>query len=225
VRARQRNRAHQQGWPTNSAMTDDEVADCFHQHTTSSLEYSRNFASAASSSITQCASNQPMRSDGASSAKRPIRRCRIRTRCYAYYLWNDRTFPPTEQHFRVDPNLWPKAEADPSFLRGRAESKVSYFWDRLIEYVTGHYLGEALEFGNEMEMADHERLVRIMAGETRLFRRILSNMIFDCAAAARNRKSSGIRPARCELCPLCRARRSRRRSCHLSTIDQTGQKS
>lgn len=103
----------------------------------------------------------------------------------AYYLWNDRTFPSTQQPFRLDPNLWPKVEADPSFLRGRAENKVSYFWDRLIEYVTGHYLGETLEFGNEMEMADHERLVRIMAGETRLFRRILSSMILERAAAAR----------------------------------------
>ncbi|QIB34334.1 hypothetical protein [Ancylobacter pratisalsi] len=103
----------------------------------------------------------------------------------AYYLWNDRTFPPSELPVQLEPGLWPQVEADPSFQRGRAKNEASYFWDRLIEYVTGHYLEETLEFGNEMEMSDHERLVRIMAGETRFFRRILSNCILERAEIAR----------------------------------------
>ncbi|MER9184842.1 hypothetical protein [Mesorhizobium sp. M0159] len=103
----------------------------------------------------------------------------------AYYLWNGRVFPPTDRPFRLDPNLWSKVEADPSFLRGRLENQVSYFWDNLIEYITRHYLEETLEFGNEMKMADHELLVRIMAGETRFFRRVLTNNILERAEAAR----------------------------------------
>ncbi|TIM51527.1 MAG: hypothetical protein E5Y69_05030 [Mesorhizobium sp.] len=59
------------------------------------------------------------------------------------------------------------------------------FWDRLIEHLTGHYLAETLEFGNDLAMLDYERIVRIMAGETRFFRRILSSHILDRADRAR----------------------------------------
>lgn len=103
----------------------------------------------------------------------------------AYYLWNGRTFPPQGTHYSLDSNLWPQVEANDAFLRGRAENEISYFWDRLIEYITEHYLEKTLEFGNELTMSDHERMVRIMAGENRFFRRILSNSILQRADIAR----------------------------------------
>ncbi|RWP01363.1 MAG: hypothetical protein EOQ98_06645 [Mesorhizobium sp.] len=103
----------------------------------------------------------------------------------AYYLWNNRSFPPSDGPYRLDPKLWPKVEADEAFLRGRAENEIRVFWDRLIEHLTGHYLAETLEFGNDLAMLDYERIVRIMAGETRFFRRILSSHILDRADRAR----------------------------------------
>ncbi|UAJ12434.1 hypothetical protein [Polymorphobacter megasporae] len=57
-------------------------------------------------------------------------------------------------------------------------------WDRLIEYVTGQFLAEQLEFGNDLAMNDYERVVRIMASESRLRRRFLSQAIEERAVRA-----------------------------------------
>jgi hypothetical protein len=103
----------------------------------------------------------------------------------AYYLWNNRSFPPRDAPYRLEPNLWPQVEANEAFLCGRAANQVSYFWDALVDYLTDHVLEETLEFGNEIDMSDYERMARIMAGETRFFRRILSTSILQRAERAR----------------------------------------
>lgn len=95
----------------------------------------------------------------------------------AYYLWNNRKFPSPEGTFYLEPNLWDIVCANPQFQRGIQENRVSIFWDRLIEYLTNHYLSETLEFGNELDMSDWEILIRLMASETRFYRRILSEEI------------------------------------------------
>jgi len=86
-------------------------------------------------------------------------------------------------------------ETSPAFLAGRRENEISTFWDGLIEYITGHYLDETLEFGNDIEMSDHERLVRLMAGETRFFRRILAKAILNRADRARENAISTLLPS------------------------------
>lgn len=113
----------------------------------------------------------------------------------AYYLWNGRKFPQHENEYRLEPNLWAKAQASPEFRAGREQNKIGEFWDGLIEYVTGHYLAQTLEYGNEMQMSDHERLVRAMAGETRFSRRILSKLILERAESARNSAVSTLLPS------------------------------
>src|SRR5271154_6666559 len=77
----------------------------------------------------------------------------------------------------------------------REANKVSRFWDGLIEYINDHYLKETLEFGNELSMSDHERTVRIMAGETRFFRRVLSKIILERAEHARKQAISTLIPS------------------------------
>lgn len=94
-----------------------------------------------------------------------------------YYLWNGRQFPPRTEPFQLEPNLWEVVCADPQFQRGMQENKVSIFWDRLIEHLINHYLNETLEFGNELDMSEWEILVRLMATETRFYRRVLSEEI------------------------------------------------
>jgi hypothetical protein len=113
----------------------------------------------------------------------------------AYYLWNGGEFPPQNGEYRLEPNLWAQVEASPDFLAGREENKVSQFWDGLIEYVTGHYLSETLQFGNEMEMSEYERLARIMAMETRFSRRILAKAILERAEIARRTAISTLLPS------------------------------
>lgn len=76
-------------------------------------------------------------------------------------------------------NLWPRIEADASFLAAREENKVSIFWDHLIEYLTGHYLNETLETGNQLAVSDFERIARVMASESRFSRRVLSKQILQ----------------------------------------------
>lgn len=95
----------------------------------------------------------------------------------AYYLWNNREFPNPDGPFYLDPNLWDVVCANSQFQRGMQENNVSIFWDRLIEYLTNHYLSETLEFGNELDMSEWEILVRLMASETRFYRRVLSEEI------------------------------------------------
>jgi hypothetical protein len=112
-----------------------------------------------------------------------------------YYLWNDRTFPPKDQDYRLDPNLWATVEASSEFLAGREANKVSQFWDGLIEYINGHYLNETLEFGNDHTMSKHERLVRTLAGETRFHRRVLSNAILQRADFAKKQAISTLLPS------------------------------
>lgn len=94
-----------------------------------------------------------------------------------YYLWHNREFPTQSQPFQLDPNLWNTVCKNPQFQHGIQENRVSMFWDRLIEYLTNHYLDRTLEFGNELAMSEWEILVRLMASETRFYRRVLSEQI------------------------------------------------
>ena len=110
----------------------------------------------------------------------------------AYYLWHGRSFPPPAARFRLNPNLWAQVEASREFLAGREANRISAFWDGLIEYITGHYLAGTLEFGNERHVSEHEQLVRVMAGETRFFRRVLSQCILERAERAREHAISSL---------------------------------
>lgn len=112
-----------------------------------------------------------------------------------YYLWHGRSFPPVGGPYSFRPDLWRSVEADARFQAGRRENGVSTFWDGLIEYLTGHYLDRTLEFGNELNMTDYERLARIMASESRFHRRILSKVILERAERARDAKIGSLLPS------------------------------
>jgi hypothetical protein len=103
-----------------------------------------------------------------------------------YFLWNGRRFPKVDaDRYATDPDLWAKVEADEGFQRGRAENEVSVFWDNLIECLTELYMRKELEHGNDHEIADHERVVRVMAGETRFMRRTISKWVLERSELAK----------------------------------------
>lgn len=104
----------------------------------------------------------------------------------AYYLHNNRSFPALAEEFVLQPNLWRQVEAQEAFREGRRLNAAHRTWDRLIEYVTRQFLAEQLEVGNETTMGDYERVVRIMASESRFRRRILSEAIEERAVRARD---------------------------------------
>lgn len=95
-----------------------------------------------------------------------------------YFLWYNRQFPiPANDQVRLEGRIWQKVESDPQFLAAREKNKVSYLWDRIIEYFADHYMKEQLEFGNEIPVGDLERAVRVMAAEDRFSRRLLAKWI------------------------------------------------
>ena len=105
----------------------------------------------------------------------------------AYFLWNGREFPHRGAvRFHLDPNLWQQIEVSPEFLAGREENKVAWFWDGLAEYLTDRYLKVELEYGNEVNVEDYERVVRVMAAETRFSRRLLAKWILERADLAKD---------------------------------------
>lgn len=104
----------------------------------------------------------------------------------AYYLHNGRSFPDADDDFVLELNLWAQVESQAAFREGRRLNHEHRVWDRLIEVVTQRYVAEELEFGNELTMDDYERGVRVMAGEIRFQRRILSQAIEERALRARD---------------------------------------
>lgn len=112
-----------------------------------------------------------------------------------YYLWNGRTLPDPGRDWRLEPKLWPQVESSKEFLAARKENEVSFFWDGLINYINDQYLNETLEFGNELTMSEHERVARLLAGETRFFRRVLSKAILARAEIAKEQAISTLLPS------------------------------
>lgn len=115
----------------------------------------------------------------------------------AYYLHNGRSFPDADDDFVLELRLWNQVEAQAAFREGRRLNNAHRVWDRLIEVVTQRYVAVELEFGNELGMDDYERGVRVMAGESRFHRRILSQAIEERALRARDVWVPSILPSAC----------------------------
>ena len=113
----------------------------------------------------------------------------------AIYLWHNRTFPVAQRPYTIEPGSWATLAINPQFVDGQRANRTSFFWDGLIDYVTNHFLGGTLEFGNDLAMGDHERLVRIMAGETRFWRRVLVRAIVERRERAREASLGAILPS------------------------------
>ncbi len=74
---------------------------------------------------------------------------------------------------------WASMSADPRYTAKKSADRQSYAWDELIEKFLTHITGGTLATGNDLPLADHERGVRVMAGEPRLLRRSLTAALFD----------------------------------------------
>ncbi len=88
----------------------------------------------------------------------------------AVYLHRGRRFPEMHLLF-VEHGSWSELREKPEFAARRAEDRVSYWWDKLVET----FIADYGVFGEQgPSPSDHERVVRVMAAENRLSRRILS---------------------------------------------------
>lgn len=103
----------------------------------------------------------------------------------ARFLWYNRTFPSETKPYVIEPDLWHKVSNDASFNAGRQEDEVSFFWDHLVERLTGFFVEGTLQTGNELTVTEYESMARILAGESRFSRRVLSKLILDRAKRAK----------------------------------------
>lgn len=87
------------------------------------------------------------------------------------YLFNNRTFPTSEDFMVVGESVWSELIQKPEWKRRKEADEPSYAWDRLIEMLSDPR-AKSIE-GPEPELNDLELALRSMARETRFHRRAL----------------------------------------------------
>ncbi|MHC4252409.1 MAG: hypothetical protein ACYS9X_25095, partial [Planctomycetota bacterium] len=93
----------------------------------------------------------------------------------AVYLQHGRSFPKemvTADAVMLDGPLWGPFVAGAQYQSKKEADRISYTWDGIMDYVGSHALGGTLEPGSTL--SDAERVIRVLARESRLNRRILS---------------------------------------------------
>jgi hypothetical protein len=106
----------------------------------------------------------------------------------AVYLHNGRMFPPAADRIVVEDNLWASFLRNTAYQRRLEAERSSYTWDNLIEYVAEYALAGQMESGGTL--SDHERVLRVMARESRLSRRMLADTFLEFRERAKRGEAS-----------------------------------
>ena len=77
----------------------------------------------------------------------------------------------------VDENSWEYLSSNARYVAKKYADQSSYVWDRIIEEFTKHTLGGTLVLGSNAAITENEKAYRILASESRLARRVLSNAL------------------------------------------------
>jgi len=105
----------------------------------------------------------------------------------AHYL--SRFDPKSQEHYfpeapndalvALDEGHWASLLASKAYRARRKENEISYLWDELIEYQNKHIIAGSASvlYGVEESVDIYERVMRMMAQENRLARRILGESI------------------------------------------------
>ena len=95
-----------------------------------------------------------------------------------YYLLNNRSFPQQGDFLIFEDGIWANFAQNPQYIARKEQDRVSYEWDRLIETIGGDYLaGTVTAIGGSLSQT--ELVLRTMAKEDRLNRRVLAEQFFD----------------------------------------------
>ncbi len=107
----------------------------------------------------------------------------------AYYLTNmgsegehDFVMPPQADAIWLDEGIWSNVRSNSQYIAKKVADEKSYLWDGLIEHFSQNYAAGNLGVGGEVPFVQFERAIRIMASESRLARRGLSEAITDLFA-------------------------------------------
>jgi hypothetical protein len=93
-----------------------------------------------------------------------------------YYLLNNRSFPTNEDVLVIDGSVWTGLNDRPEYKRRKAEDKVSYAWDRFIEFLSET---KPLSGSPDLELSQLELVLRSMNKENRFYRRILGKKLIE----------------------------------------------
>lgn len=113
----------------------------------------------------------------------------------AIYLLNERAFPARLRPVNAPAGTWAGLAAHPQYRAAQARNQNSALWDALIERITVAAVNRDLVFGNDVDLADIEKIVRVMASEDRFERRILAQAIYERAVRARGAKVASLLPS------------------------------
>ena len=101
----------------------------------------------------------------------------------AWYMGNAKTFSLLEPIVPMR-NAWARFQNSPQFQAKQKADEESYLWDLIIEMVSRDITEHTLEVG-EATLSGNERIVRVMAREPRLSRRVLSQSMWQFLERAR----------------------------------------
>ncbi|WP_437226060.1 YecA family protein [Planctomicrobium sp. SH661] len=86
---------------------------------------------------------------------------------------HDIVLPTSDGKLQVEKNLWERTRQSPEYLRKRKANEDSYFWDRVIDDFADHVLAGTIIGEAEYTINTHEMILRVLARESRLDRRML----------------------------------------------------
>jgi hypothetical protein len=89
----------------------------------------------------------------------------------AIYLRNQRKFPHKPDLLMIDGALWEGLVQQPEYVAKKQADKPSYLWDRMIDTFSEDVLAGRMAF--EGDLAKNDEVLRLMAKESRMNRRIL----------------------------------------------------
>jgi len=105
----------------------------------------------------------------------------------AVYLHQGRKFPQTDL-IMIDEDLWASFLKNPAYQRRLEAERSSYAWDHLIEYVAAYVQAGHMESGGTL--SENERVLRVMAQESRLSRRMLADTFLEFRERAKRGEAS-----------------------------------
>lgn len=86
---------------------------------------------------------------------------------------HDIVLPTSDGKLQVEKNLWGRTRQSPEYLRKKKANEDSYFWDRIIDEFADHVLAGTIIGEAEYTTNTHEMILRVLARESRLDRRML----------------------------------------------------
>ncbi|MFC1561902.1 hypothetical protein ACFL4Q_02775 [candidate division KSB1 bacterium] len=93
----------------------------------------------------------------------------------AIYLFKNRKLPTNAENILIDNSSWEDICKKPEYIKKKKEDKLSYKWDWLIDYLSGSTELDKSKF--KFTDSDLEKILRMMAKETRFMRRTLSKSL------------------------------------------------